>query len=152
MMGTSAAVTRPMDLMPPTSTVMASTAVNRPVTQVDTDQLLATLAEMAVAWVRLPMPKQAMPVNTANELPSTLPSAPLLARPGEYCGPPDASPTAPVHRNRTARKASAYWVAMPTSPVTHIQNSAPGPPMAMAVATPTILPVPTVAASAVVSA
>ena len=33
-----------------------------------------------------------------------------------------------------------------------IQNKAPGPPKAMAVATPAILPVPTVAASAVISA
>ena len=37
-------------------------------------------------------------------------------------------------------------------PVIHIQNSAPGPPMPMAVATPTMLPVPTVAARAVVKA
>ena len=41
---------------------------------------------------------------------------------------------------------------MPTSAVIHIQNSAPGPPSAMAVATPAMLPVPTVAASAVISA
>ena len=41
---------------------------------------------------------------------------------------------------------------MPTSAVIHIQKSAPGPPMAIAVATPAMLPVPTVAASAVISA
>ena len=41
---------------------------------------------------------------------------------------------------------------MPTSAVIHIQNSAPGPPIAIAVATPAMLPVPTVAASAVISA
>ena len=44
------------------------------------------------------------------------------------------------------------FVAMPTSAVIHIQNSAPGPPSAMAVATPAMLPVPTVAASAVIIA
>jgi hypothetical protein len=43
-------------------------------------------------------------------------------------------------------------VAIPTRPVIHIQTKAPGPPMAMAVATPAILPVPTVADSAVISA
>ena len=43
-------------------------------------------------------------------------------------------------------------MAIPTSPVIHIQKSAPGPPAAMAVATPTMFPVPTVAASAVMSA
>ena len=37
-------------------------------------------------------------------------------------------------------------------PVTHIQNRAPGPPAAMAVATPAMLPVPTVAARAVIRA
>ena len=38
---------------------------------------------------------------------------------------------------------------MPKKADTHIQNTAPGPPMVRAVATPAILPVPTVAASAV---
>ena len=33
--------------------------------------------------------------------------------------------------------------------MTHIQNTAPGPPLRMAVATPTMLPVPMVVASAV---
>jgi len=41
---------------------------------------------------------------------------------------------------------------MPTRAVIHIQNTAPGPPSAMAVATPAMLPVPMVAARAVVSA
>ena len=52
----------------------------------------------------------------------------------------------------TASTASAYLVAMPKTPVSHIQSTAPGPPAATAVATPTMLPVPIVAASAVVSA
>ena len=55
-------------------------------------------------------------------------------------------------RNRTPRNASEYFDAIPSTPVTHIQNSAPGPPIPIAVATPTMLPVPTVAASAVVRA
>ena len=41
---------------------------------------------------------------------------------------------------------------MPSRAITHIQNTAPGPPMAMAVATPAMLPVPTVADIAVISA
>jgi hypothetical protein len=41
---------------------------------------------------------------------------------------------------------------MPTSAVHHIQNSAPGPPIAIAVATPAMLPVPIVAASDVIKA
>lgn len=41
---------------------------------------------------------------------------------------------------------------MPSSAEHHIQNTAPGPPMAIAPATPAILPVPTVPASAVQTA
>ena len=41
---------------------------------------------------------------------------------------------------------------MPNTPVSHIQKIAPGPPAKIAVATPTIEPVPMVAASAVASA
>ena len=48
--------------------------------------------------------------------------------------------------------ASAYFVAIPIKPDSHIQTMAPGPPRTTAVATPTMFPVPTVAASAVMSA
>ena len=37
---------------------------------------------------------------------------------------------------------------MPTSALTHIQNTAPGPPIVKAMATPAIFPMPTVAAMA----
>ena len=43
-------------------------------------------------------------------------------------------------------------VAMPKKADTHIQKMAPGPPDASAVAQPVMLPVPTCAATAVVSA
>ena len=66
-------------------------------------------------------------------------------------GPPTYSPSSST-RQRTARTASAYLVAMPKNPPIHIQNTAPGPPRAMAPATPTRFPVPTVAARAVHSA
>ena len=52
----------------------------------------------------------------------------------------------------TARRPSAYFVAMPKKAATSIQKRAPGPPVPMAVATPTMLPVPIVAESAVQSA
>ena len=55
-------------------------------------------------------------------------------------------------RYLTASTPSAYLVAMPKKAAIHIQNKAPGPPAFTAVATPTILPVPTVAAKAVHSA
>ena len=55
-------------------------------------------------------------------------------------------------RYLTAKQPSAYLVAIPKKAAIHIQKIAPGPPALIAVATPTILPVPTVAASAVQSA
>jgi len=51
-----------------------------------------------------------------------------------------------------ARSPSAYLVAIPKNAATIIQNRAPGPPAAIAVATPTMLPVPIVADKAVQSA
>ena len=47
---------------------------------------------------------------------------------------------------------SEKFVIMPRNAATHIQKTAPGPPMAMAAATPAIFPVPMVAANAVQSA
>ena len=55
-------------------------------------------------------------------------------------------------RKCTDRTISEYFVIMPSSADTHIQKIAPGPPAVIAVATPTMLPVPMVPASAVVSA
>ena len=51
-----------------------------------------------------------------------------------------------------ARAISAYLVHMPKKAETHIQNTAPGPPTKIAPVTPAMLPVPTVPASAVVTA
>ena len=67
-------------------------------------------------------------------------------------GPPRALPSASKSLNLMARNPSEYFVAIPINAVTTIQNSAPGPPVDTAVATPTILPVPTVADKAVIKA
>ena len=88
-------------------------------------------------------------MNAANSMPNHLQES---ARSMTYMGPPACSPAAVVTRYFTASNASAYFVEMPKTPVNHIQNSAPGPPAATAVATPMMLPVPIVAAKAVVSA
>lgn len=47
-------------------------------------------------------------------------------------------------RNFTPRVASAILTLMPTNPATAIQNEAPGPPVAIAMATPAMFPRPTV--------
>ena len=65
---------------------------------------------------------------------------------------PAHSPSSSRTRNFWASVTSEYLVAMPSAAVTHIQKSAPGPPQWMASATPAMLPIPTVADRAVVSA
>ena len=67
-------------------------------------------------------------------------------------GPPETEPSPCTRRYCTASVHSANLSAMPKNAVTHIQNSAPGPPMRIAIATPAMLPMPTVAERAVVNA
>ena len=69
-----------------------------------------------------------------------------------YIGPPSIFPRVVLTRYFTARSPSAYLVEIPKTPVSQHQRTAPGPPNAMAVATPMMLPVPMVAAKAVASA
>ena len=96
-----------------------------------------------------PMPKAATAVRAAKMTPSHFA---FIPRSSTYMGPPPMSPDGVTTRYFTASTASAYLVAMPKTPVSHIQSTAPGPPAATAVATPTMLPVPMVAASAVMRA
>ena len=67
-------------------------------------------------------------------------------------GPPIISPFGFFTRYLMASSPSAYLVEMPNTPVSQHHKTAPGPPMATAVATPMMLPVPMVAANEVVSA
>ena len=69
-----------------------------------------------------------------------------------YIGPPDISPDSLTSRYFTASIHSLNLDVMPKRAESHIQTKAPGPPDTMAVATPTIFPVPMVAARAVVRA
>ena len=69
-----------------------------------------------------------------------------------YIGPPCTSPLSSVPLNIIAEEPSKNLVAIPTIALTHIQKIAPGPPIVRAIATPAILPIPTVAAIALISA
>src|SRR5574344_204092 len=69
-----------------------------------------------------------------------------------YIGPPSMVPLFVLTLYFTASKPSEYFVAMPKTPVIQHHRTAPGPPRATAVATPTILPVPIVAAREVARA
>ncbi len=98
-----------------------------------------------------PIPKDAQTAKTAKHTPSVFPSH-LVLKPlsSVYIGPPAISPLSLVTRYLTASRDSAYFVERPKSAEIHIQTIAPGPPATMAVATPTMFPVPMVAASAVI--
>ena len=57
-------------------------------------------------------------------------------------GPPILLPFSSVVWYTILSTTSAYFVIMPKKALTHIQNSAPGPPAASAVPTPAMLPTP----------
>ena len=64
-------------------------------------------------------------------------------------GPPSISPFSFLTLYLTARAHSVNLEVIPKAAEIHIQTRAPGPPTARADATPAMLPVPMVAASAV---
>ena len=64
-------------------------------------------------------------------------------------GPPTISPRSLRVRYATDSVTSQNLMTMPASAESHSQKIDPGPPVATASATPTMLPVPSVAASAV---
>ena len=67
-------------------------------------------------------------------------------------GPPCNSPLESFPLKSIDRVPSKNLVDIPTMALTHIQNITPGPPMVSAMATPAILPMPTVAAIALSNA
>ena len=150
--GTNAAVILPMPSMPPRTAAPTAKKMTTPATLALMPKASCMPAAMELPWARLPMPKEAKMVNRVNAAARNLPKRPPTPVLKYSCGPPCCLPFLSVVRKRTPRYASEYFDAMPTMPVSQIQNSAPGPPMEIAVATPTMLPVPTVAARAVVSA
>ena len=106
---------------------------------------------MELAWVILPMPKAEQTAKRAKRTAMTRPTGPPMPFFMAYMGPPAISPTLFVSRYFTANTDSPYFVDSPKAALIHIQTMAPGPPKTMAVATPTMFPVPMVAESAVIS-
>ena len=149
MKGTSFSHTLAMDLTPPRITRPVRTVMTAPEITGEIPNVFSTMFVMELPCVPLPIPKQAKPANSANRMPSHFCFRPLSRA---YIGPPIIPPSLPLTLYLIAKTASPYLEAIPKQPVSHTQNTAPGPPDAIAVATPTILPVPMVAASAVASA
>jgi len=149
MNGTRASHTLAIDLIPPRMTTPTSTVMTSPVSQAGSPTTSLANAATEFDCTMLPMPKAAMAVNAANSMPAHFIPSP---RSSTYMGPPAIAPPLVRMRYFTESRASEYLVATPKTPVIQHQNTAPGPPIATAVATPTMLPVPMVAASAVASA
>ena len=77
----------------------------------------------AIALICVPQP------NSANSTAITLPNFfHLRPRSSAYIAPPIMRPSAVCTRYLTAIRLSAYFVAMPNTPVSQHHSTAPGPP------------------------
>ena len=152
MKGTSVAVTLPMRLMPPMMTSPTRMASTMPVAALGTSKYSWVSSPTFQAWNMLPP----VDVEISRQLQKTMPiKRPSRGRPrrsialaATYMGPPCGLSRSSVFRYSIASVTSVSLMLMPRKPITHIQNMAPGPPSAMASATPPMLPRPTVADNA----
>ena len=128
-----------MRFTPPTITTPSRAARIMPDVSVDTGNALCIVDEAPLDCTIVRHTAQAMMVITAKTIPSQRwrsPSSKILNGPPRY----------PLEwRNLYICDSvdSTKAVDAPKNATTHIQNTAPGPPNAMAVATPTMFPVPT---------
>ena len=141
--------TRAMAFTPPMMTEAARIHTKSPTAQSGTPNVLLANRAMELACTVHPIPNDASAVNTAKRIASHFMFRP---RSKAYIGPPYVWPSSDFTRYFTASKPSAYFVAIPKIPVNQHHSTAPGPPKATAVATPTMFPVPMVAAKAVAKA
>ena len=149
MMGTRNPHARAMAFTPPMTTVAVSAHATAPTILSGMPHVSLANSAIELACTVEPIPNDARTVKMAKSTPSHFMFRP---RSRAYIGPPYVWPSLAFTRYFTASKPSAYFVAMPKIPVSQHHSTAPGPPSVTAVATPTILPVPIVAASAVANA
>ena len=92
-------------------------------------RLVSSTSAMALICVPQPMPNDASMANSANSTAITLPNFfHLRPRSSAYIAPPIMRPSAVCTRYLTAIRLSAYFVAMPNTPVSQHHSTAPGPP------------------------
>ncbi len=140
-------------LIPPTIIARARKVRVIPLIHVGTRNVLKSASEIEFAWVKFPIPKDATTANRAKSQPNISPALLFLkAFFMVYMGPPDISPFSFTSLYLIASIHSLNFEVKPNAAEIHIHTNAPGPPETIAVATPTILPVPMVAARAVVRA
>ena len=138
-----------IDWIPPMMTRPTIRLRTMPTTSGGTCRFRLKLETTALAWTMQPIPNAHREARRANTTPSHFILRPLSSA---YMAPPIMVPFSLFTLYLTAISVSAYLVAIPKIPVSHIQSTEPGPPRAIAVPTPMILPVPIVEDSAVVSA
>ena len=153
--GTSRLATSPIRLIPPKITPATTPAMITPTTTLPR----AGVAEKRpsgtnissrmvwVSWLAWNMGRQPTSPATLKIMARGLKRAPRAVS-ITYMGPPCTRPWSSRPRYSTANVQVKNLVDMPKIALTHIQNSAPGPPIWMAMATPLILPIPTVLARA----
>ncbi len=112
-------------------------------------KLESNTSAIALIWVAHPMPNDAIIAKRANATAIFFIFKPLSRA---YIAPPNILPSFDWTLYFTLINDSAYFVAIPNTPVIQHQKTAPGPPKYTAVPTPMILPVPIVEARAVVNA
>ena len=157
MNGTMTVATRAMRVMPPRTTALTVTAIAMPMASLSQKSGMSTPAPDAVSamasvsWLAFMMHRVPKSPATANVTASHfhLSPSPCVIM---CMGPPAYLPSGVRVRYLIASTPSWYLVHMPTRALTHIQNTAPAPPMAIAIATPAMLPIPTVAATTEASA
>ena len=153
--GTILSVTLAMPLIPPMMTSPVRTAIRVPNTHCLPAKTDASppvmLISCAVAWLTwniLPPPNEANTHITAKKPASTIPTGfiPRSAKPsgGNTSRRRGPCPSASNSRYFTPSVHSANLVDMPRKPLRNSQNATPGPPLAMPMATPAMLPSPTV--------
>ena len=116
-----------MDFIPPMITMAVMTAIIPPLSHGETWQVSLSIDATEFACTILPIPNAATEVNTAKIIPSHFA---FIPRSSTYIGPPAIEPSFAVMRYFTESTASANFVAMPKTPVSHIHSTAPGPPAA----------------------
>ena len=128
MAGTTLPATAPMRFTPPMRTAPASRKTATAVNHVGMERLACMASPMELPCTIAPVPIQATMPNSAKHEPSHihLGPSPFLMK---YMAPPTQFPAGVFSRKCTERSTSLNLVAIPTRAVTHIQNSAPGPPM-----------------------
>ena len=141
-----------MERSPPVTTSRRRIVSTNALFSLATPNVSCIASAIEFACVILPIPRDTSTVlpakNTASIFASRSPGNALVS---VTTGPPQYVPSFLCIRYCTERKLSENFKASPTTAASIIHPSAPGPPSAIAEATPTILPVPISAASSVIS-